>query len=142
MFDRYKCIYMTGKAEKNTEAHKDPNVFPPATLFAMRKKIEIPKIAEGFTNVITVEAPSIKWDGRKYRNKAVFFDIDGTLRHTEHLKHKYPIIPEEVEPMKIISLKEQKEKLKLSNTRERIKSPSLAFASGFSYPSLNLQEMW
>ena len=112
MFDRYKRLYMTGKAEKNTEAHKDPNVFPPATLFAMRKKIEIPKIAEGFTNVITVEAPSIKWDGRKYRNKAVFFDIDGTLRHTEHLKHKYPVIPEEVEPMKIISLEEQRAKLK------------------------------
>jgi predicted kinase len=36
MFDRYKRLYMTGKAEKNTEAHKDPNVFPPATLFAMR----------------------------------------------------------------------------------------------------------
>ena len=112
MFDRYKQLYMTGKAEKNTEAHKDPNVFPPATLFSMRKKIEIPKLDEGFEKVITIQAPSVKWDGRRYRNKAVFFDIDGTLRHTEHLKHKYPIIPEEVEPIKFIPLEEQRKKLK------------------------------
>jgi HAD superfamily hydrolase (TIGR01662 family) len=112
MFDRYKHLYMTGKAEKNTEAHKDPNVFPPATLFSMRKKIEIPKLEEGFTKIIKINAPSIKWDGRKYRNKAVFFDIDGTLRYTEHLKNKYPILPEEVEPIKFISLEEQRKKLK------------------------------
>jgi len=131
MFDRYKEIYMTGKAEKNTEAYKDPNVFPPATLFAMRKKIEIPKIAEGFSNVITVDAPSIKWDGRKYRNKAVFFDIDGTLRHTEHLKHKYPVIPEEVEPMKIISLEEQRARLK-SLLKQKYKLLGISNQSGIS----------
>jgi|688.fasta_scaffold283650_2 HAD superfamily hydrolase (TIGR01662 family) len=112
MFDRYKRLYMTGKAEKNTEAYKDPNVFPPATLFSMRKNIEIPKLDEGFTKILKIEAPSIKWDGRKYRNKAVLFDIDGTLRYTEHLKYKYPIIPDEVEPIKFISLEEQRKKLK------------------------------
>ena len=111
MFDRYKQLYMTGKAEKNTEAYKDPNVFPPATLFSMRKKLEIPKLDEGFTCIATIQSPSIKWDGRKYRNKAVFFDIDGTLRHTEHLKYKYPIIPEEVEPIQFIPLEEQRKKL-------------------------------
>lgn len=131
MFDRYKEIYMTGKAEKNSEAYKDPNVLPPATLFAMRKKIEIPKIAEGFSNVITVDAPSIKWDGRKYRNKAVFFDIDGTLRHTEHLKHKYPVIPEEVEPMKIISLEEQRARLK-SLLKQKYKLLGISNQSGIS----------
>jgi len=112
MFDRYKRLYMTGKAEKNTEAYKDPNIFPPATLFSMRKNIETPKLDEGFTKIIIIEEPIIKWDGRKYRNKAVFFDIDGTLRYTEHLKHKYPLIPEEVEPTKFIPLEEQKKILK------------------------------
>lgn len=131
MFDRYKRLYMTGKAEKNTEAYKDPNIFPPATLFAMRKKIEIPKIGEGFTNVITVPAPPIKWDGRKYRNKAVFFDIDGTLRHTEHLKYKYPVIPEEVEPMKFISLEKQKEKLK-ALLKNKYKLVGISNQSGIS----------
>ena len=112
MFERYKHIYMTGKAEKNTDAAKDPNVFPPATLFSARKKIEIPKIEEGFIKIVTIKAKPIKWDGRKYRNKAIFFDIDGTLRDTEDLQYKYPSIENEVKPVKFISLDEQKAKLK------------------------------
>ena len=112
MFERYKKIYMTGKPEKNTDAAKDPNVFPAAVLFAARKKLEVPTIDEGFSKIITINAKSIKWDGRKYRNKAFFFDIDGTLRHTEDLKYKYPILPEEVMPIRFIPLDEQKAKLK------------------------------
>ena len=131
MFDRYKQLYMTGKADKNTEAHKDPNVFPPATLFSMRKKLEIPKLDEGFTNIITIQAPPIKWDGRKYRNKAVFFDIDGTLRYTEHLKYKYPILPEEVEPMHIIPLEKQKNILK-SLQKNKYKLLGISNQSGIS----------
>jgi len=111
MFDRYKQIYMTGKGEKNTEASKDPNIFPPATLFFARKHLEIPKIDEGFTKIISINAKPIKWDGRKYRNKAIFFDIDGTLRHTENLQYKYPTIPDEVKPLNFISVDKQKLKL-------------------------------
>ena len=131
MFDRYKQLYMTGKAEKNTEAYKDPNVFPPATLFSMRKKLEIPKLDEGFTNIVTIQAPSIKLDGRKYRNKAIFFDIDGTLRYTEHLKYKYPIIPEEVEPIKFIPLEEQRIILK-SLQKNKYKLLGISNQSGIS----------
>ena len=103
---------MTGKPEKNTDAVKDPNVFPPAVLFSARKKFEVPTIDEGFSKIIKIYAKPIKWDGRKYRNKAIFFDIDGTLRHTEDLKYKYPILPKEVMPIRFIPLDEQKTKLK------------------------------
>lgn len=100
MHQRYGQVFMTGKADKGSDASKDPNVFPPAALFAARKKFEDPSTEEGFQKVTIVNAPTLSWDGRKYRGKAIFFDIDGTLRETEDLPLKYPTKPSEVKLLK------------------------------------------
>ena len=42
------------------------------------------------------EVPEITWDETIYTNKALFLDIDGTIRETEHLSNKYPTHPDEV----------------------------------------------
>ena len=140
MFERYKNIYMTGKPEKNTDASKDPNVFPPAVLFSTRKKFEVPTIDEGFSKIIKINAKPIKWDGRKYRNKAIFFDIDGTLRHTEDLKYKYPILPEEVMPIRFIPLDEQKTKLK-ELQKKQYKLIGISNQSGISKGTITEQQV-
>lgn len=95
-FLRYGRLFLSGKPEPGSEASKDPHVFPPAALFAARKKFEAPTQDEGFDKLIVVDAPPLKWDGRRYRKKAVFFDVDGTLRDTEDLPLKYPTRVEEV----------------------------------------------
>jgi histidinol-phosphate phosphatase family protein len=92
MWERHNEIYLTGKG-----AAEDPNVFPPAALFSARKRYEPPSKEEGFTEITTVTAPRITWDGRRYKKKAVFLDIDGTIRETAHLPNKYPTRPEEVQ---------------------------------------------
>jgi HAD superfamily hydrolase (TIGR01662 family) len=91
MWERYGEIYMTGAGPR------DPNVFPPAALFSARKRYEAPSLEEGFAEIKTVTGPPIRWDRRRYRNKAVFLDIDGTVRKTDHLPNKYPTKPDEVE---------------------------------------------
>lgn len=99
MYTRYNQVYLTGKVPKGDTAHGDPNVFPPATLFAARKKFEEPRVDEGFTKVTTIEVPTPKWDGRVYRNKALFLDIDGTIRKTKS-DAKYPTDPDDIELLK------------------------------------------
>lgn len=91
MCNTHGGIYLTGKP-----GVKDPHVFPPAVLFAARKNLEVPDIAEGFSRFTTVEADKIIWDPSIYKRKALFLDIDGTIRATEHLPHKYPTEIDEV----------------------------------------------
>lgn len=93
MYDKYQQIFMTGTLPNK---EKDPHVFPPATLFSARKILIEPEESEGFNSLITIDAPKIKWNARKYKNKAIFFDLDGTLRKTDDLPHKYPLQPSEV----------------------------------------------
>ena len=97
MFEKYGEVFLTGRAPKEHPAHNDPSIFPPAVLFAARKKLEEPCIDEGFSKIIIIKTPKPKWDGRRFRHKAVFFDIDGTLRKTEHLPLKYPTNSSEVQ---------------------------------------------
>jgi HAD superfamily hydrolase (TIGR01662 family) len=97
MFEMYGKIYLTGKPCKNDVAHTDAGVFPPAVLFSARKHFEEPNESEGFDKITIIDAIETKWDGRRYRNKAIFFDIDGTLRKTEHLPLKYPVETSQVE---------------------------------------------
>jgi histidinol-phosphate phosphatase family protein len=91
-------ISFTGQDQPN-----DPHTFPPAVLFSARKKHEIPTIEEGFDKVDIVASPKSVFDKSVYVNKALFFDIDGTLRKTDHLKYKYPTNTDEVEPYKDIA---------------------------------------
>jgi D-glycero-D-manno-heptose 1,7-bisphosphate phosphatase len=93
MYSTHGTLYMTGKLP--AAVPEDPHVFPPAVYFAARKSFEEPAVSEGFASVrvIKVPAPSI---GADYCNKALFLDIDGTVRATEHLEYKYPVKSEEV----------------------------------------------
>ncbi len=109
-WQKFGRLFMTG------DGVKDPHVFPPAVLFAARKNLEVPKKEEG---VQTIRTPVGVSDATNlfltYPNKAVFFDIDGTLRQTENLPNKYPTHPEEVVPYTDIN----KMKEKINSYREK-----------------------
>jgi histidinol-phosphate phosphatase family protein len=85
-------VYMTGKAHT-----KHPHIFPPAVLFAARKSLQEPTADEGFTSITKIATPAFKWPPEECNNKALFLDIDGTLRETEHLPNKYPTAESEVQ---------------------------------------------
>ena len=72
----------------------DSQAYAPVVLYASRKKAQPPTPMEGFDSIKTVTGHKPSWTG--YANKALFLDIDGTLRASEHLPHKYPTSPEEV----------------------------------------------
>ena len=91
-WERYGNISFTGKGHPN-----DPNIFSPAVLFSARKNHERPMVDEGFDSVDVIEGMKAMFDPAVYTNRAVFFDIDGTLRKTDHLKNKYPTCVDEVE---------------------------------------------
>jgi HAD superfamily hydrolase (TIGR01662 family) len=102
MYKTHGEIFMTGKVvgssrnSNNKDATKDPHVFPIAALFAARKNFEMPAKTEGIDSIETIKVPKAtfkKEDG--YVNKALFLDIDGTLRETEDLTNKYPTKPSE-----------------------------------------------
>lgn len=75
---------------------KDPWVYPAAALFAARKRFQEPLTNEGMDLLTVVEIAEPSWP-KSHKNKAVFIDVDGTLRKTSHLVHKYPTRPEEVQ---------------------------------------------
>jgi len=58
----------------------DPNCFPPGVQFSYRKNFEPPTLAEGFTSIEKVDVKTT-W-GAEYTGKALFLDLDGTLRVT------------------------------------------------------------
>ena len=89
-YERYQTIFF----DRIPEDIKDPGIFPIAALFSARKQYQKPVLEEGFIRIDTVIP--VPLDFSDYPNKAVFFDIDGTLRQTEHLKNKYPTKPDEV----------------------------------------------
>jgi histidinol-phosphate phosphatase family protein len=103
MYEKFGQIYQTGTSP---EHKKDPHCFGSVVLFKARKDLELPTKDEGFNKIIMRPAGTITWDN-KFKNKALFLDIDGTLRITEHLPNKYPTKPEEVE---LIHPKEQMRK--------------------------------
>jgi len=92
MWQKHGKVYLTGKAP-----FKDTHVFPVGVLFSMRKKLVVPQLDEGFSKITVVDVPAPSWNDKLYKKKALFLDIDGTLRKTDHLPNKYPTEPEEVE---------------------------------------------
>jgi HAD superfamily hydrolase (TIGR01662 family) len=100
MYSTYEEIFFTGKGTKKTiktiKAEKDPHVFPISVLFAARKNFEAPSTDEGWTSIKKIKVPSPTFSAADgYVNKALFLDIDGTVRETEHLENKYPVRPDE-----------------------------------------------
>lgn len=73
---------------------KDPNLFPPVTLFAYKKRFEKPTTAEGFETVTKIAFTRMK--DAAYKNKALILDYDDTLRRSKGEK-QFPTKPEEVE---------------------------------------------
>lgn len=90
-WDKYKDLFLTTPLPK-----KDPNVYPPAVFYKARKELEPPTRDEGFHRVETVSASFPTFSKDRFPNKALFLDIDGTLRETEQLPFKYPTSPSEV----------------------------------------------
>jgi HAD superfamily hydrolase (TIGR01662 family) len=65
-------------------------------LFAARKNFEAPSDAEGWTYIKKIKVPSPEFKAEDgYVNKALFLDIDGTIRETDDLENKYPVSPAE-----------------------------------------------
>lgn len=96
MHSKFGEIYMTGKTA--IAAKKDAHIYPPIVIFKAKNDLEVPTVSEGFDKLITKKVGDIKWEEKHgFINKALFLDIDGTLRRTEHLPNKYPTDPSEVE---------------------------------------------
>jgi histidinol-phosphate phosphatase family protein len=94
MYEKFGEIYQTGTSPKHK---KDPHCFGAVVLFKARNDLEEPTKDEGFKHIIMREVAPITWDKNIYKNKALFLDIDGTVRVTEHLPNKYPTHPDEVQ---------------------------------------------
>jgi histidinol-phosphate phosphatase family protein len=94
MYEKFGEIYQTGTSSQHK---KDPHCFGSVVLFKARKDLELPTKDEGFKQIIMREVPPITWDKNIYKNKALFLDIDGTIRVTDHLPNKYPTYPDEVQ---------------------------------------------
>jgi HAD superfamily hydrolase (TIGR01662 family) len=83
---------------------KDPNMFPPAALFAYKKSYEKPRTMEGFDSIIDIH---FKRNPTTYTNKALILDYDGTLRETIS-SEKFPTKPSDIRilPGRVEKLKE------------------------------------
>jgi histidinol-phosphate phosphatase family protein len=109
MYETWGEIYQTGDMPKAAmpkaampkaampKGKKSPHCFGPIVLFKARKDFEPPTKAEGFRCIVNRPVPPPSWPPNIYKNKALFLDIDGTLRETEHLPNKYPTSPDEVQ---------------------------------------------
>lgn len=75
---------------------------PITALFVARKNFEKPvAVAGGGIDRVIKPLPYREtWEDKVLMPPALFLDIDGTLRKTEHLPYKYPTQPEEVELIK------------------------------------------
>jgi HAD superfamily hydrolase (TIGR01662 family) len=102
-----RMLQKTGKilSPDEIKAAKDPNLFPPAVLFAYKSKIEgkteglkypgkqYPTVEHGFISVDKRSFTRV-W-GAEYVNKAIITDYDGTLRESTG-PNEWPTKPEEV----------------------------------------------
>jgi len=82
---------------KQAAFKKDPGLFPVHVLYKYKKDFEKPTTAEGFASVETV--PFERRYPADWTNKAVLFDLDGTLRESTGAE-KYPTKPSEVKAFK------------------------------------------
>lgn len=99
-----RMIHKTGKLLNLEEIKnaKNPNLFPPAALFAARKKFEgegkkvpnqFPSKDEGFS--VIEERPFVRKWPSDYTNKAILLDFDDTIRRSVGPK-QWPEKPEHV----------------------------------------------
>jgi histidinol-phosphate phosphatase family protein len=89
MMKRHNKLFRVAADYKNAN---DPNMFPPAALYAARKALEVPNMGEGFNDIKTIK---FKRQHNGYTNKAILLDYDGTLRLTKS-GNIYPTHPDDV----------------------------------------------
>jgi len=98
MWDRYGQVFLDADEIKAHEAaRKDPNIFPPAAIFAYKKRFEKPTVEEGFARVEKV--PFVRRPPKGTR-KALILDYDGTLRRDAMEcggQFHYPVTPNQVQ---------------------------------------------
>ena len=71
----------------------DPHMFPVAALYKMNKIFEAPELSEGIDDIEKID---FKRKPSEYKNKAILFDYDGTLRRTKSGEH-YPTDVNDIE---------------------------------------------
>lgn len=120
-WQKFGQLFLTG-TDTNI---KDSHIFTPAALYKSRKNLEQPIRREGIRSIKNIVVPSpisifsnytkgCVGTTNTYPNKALFLDIDGTLRLTEHLPNKYPTHPDQVVPYTDI----EKMKAKINSYRK------------------------
>jgi HAD superfamily hydrolase (TIGR01662 family) len=93
MLQRYGKVLRT--KEDYAEHKDDPNMFPPAVMFAMFKRLVKPEQSEGFASMRIIK-PKLWKLPPEFKNPAVILDYDGTVRDTKS-DDKYPKDPSDVE---------------------------------------------
>lgn len=90
-----RMVQRTGRLlmPEDFKTTKDPNLFPPAALFAYKNRFEQPKTSEGFSEVQYV--PFERTYPSEWTNSALILDCDGVLRETSGTE-KFPCKPSEV----------------------------------------------
>jgi HAD superfamily hydrolase (TIGR01662 family) len=93
-----RMIQRTGRllGPEDFKTTKDPNLFPPAALFAYKKKFERPSTNEGFTTV--VESKFVRQYDPTWTHSALILDCDGVLRTSSGKEH-FPCKPDDVVPI-------------------------------------------
>lgn len=75
-------------------ATRDANTYGPVVLFKFKKDYQEPTKSEGFDSIDEVNF--VRKVGPEYKNKAIIFDYDGTLRNTKSGAH-YPCDVSDIE---------------------------------------------
>lgn len=73
-----RALEKYGEIPQYGKKYNDPGMFPAAAIFKAKNTFELPTVEEGFDSVEIIEFKRV-W-GKEYVNKAVFLDIDDTLR--------------------------------------------------------------
>ena len=94
-WEKYGRLFMS--AEDIKQVKKDPNLFPPVVLFKARKELQEPLQNEGFDCFGQIDIQSPLSIFSTYPNKALFIDIDGTVRDVSKLTLGYPTQNDEIE---------------------------------------------
>ena len=94
MWDRYGRLFLGPDDFEEEDFKKDPNMFPPAALWAIAKKFEEHTAAEGFSKVEKVKFVRKPFQGK---HSALILDYDQNLRDVpDGVELGYPVKTEEV----------------------------------------------
>jgi len=96
MFDRHGEIYLH-LSDIPTQFKKESNLFVISPIFSMSKNFDKVYQSEGFDQIETTKF--IRNDNYQYSNKALFIDLDNTIRKSKG-EQQYPIEKNDIEILK------------------------------------------